>query len=70
MKSFKCLNQRILILRPIVGGLKCQTRKLIRLIDILLKPFLKHIKIFVCDSLDFSNKCPRDVDEDTEIVTF
>ena len=70
MKSFKFLRQRILKLRPIVGGLKCPTKKLIQLIDILLKPFSKHIKIFVRDSLDFSNKCPRDVDEETEIVTF
>ena len=54
----------------IVGGRKCLTRKLIHLIDILLKPFLKHIKSVICDSLHFVNKCPRKVDEDTEIVTF
>ena len=57
-------------LRPIAGGPKCPTRKLSQLIDILLKPFLKHIKSFIRDSLDFLNKFPRDVDEDTEIVTF
>ena len=39
-------------------------------IDILLKPFLKHIKSLIRDSLDFLNKCPADIDEDTEIVTF
>ena len=52
-------------LRPIIGGPKCTTRKLSQLIDILLKPFLKRIKSFVPDSLDFLNKCPRDVDENT-----
>ena len=57
-------------LRPIVGGPKCPTRKLSQLIDILLKPFLKHIKSFIFHSLDFLNQCPKDVDEDTEIVTF
>ena len=57
-------------LRPIVGSPKCPPRKLIQLIDILLKPFLKHIKSFICDSLNFLNKYPRDVDEDTEINTF
>ena len=31
---------------------------------------LKHIKSFIRDSLEFLIKCPRDVDEDTEIVTF
>ena len=40
-------------LRPIVGSPKCPTRKLSQLIDILLKPFLKHIKSFICDGLDF-----------------
>ena len=48
----------------------CYTRKFSQLIDILLKPFLKHIKSFIHDSLDFLIKCPWDVDEDTEIVTF
>ena len=38
--------------------------------DKLLKHFLKHIKSFIHDSLHFLSKCPRDVDEDTEIVTF
>ena len=56
--------------RPIVGGPKCPTRKLGQLIDILLKPFLKRINSFIRDSLDFLNKYPRDVDENTEIVTF
>ena len=31
---------------------------------------LKHIKSFIRDSLDFLIKCPRNVDEETEIVTF
>ena len=38
-------------------------------IDILLKPFLKRIENFIGDSLDFLNKCPSNVVEDTEIVT-
>ena len=33
-------------LRSIVGSHKCPKRKLSRLIDTLLKPFLKHIKRF------------------------
>ena len=59
-----------LTVRPIVAGPKCLTRKLSQLIDMLLKPFLKRIKIFIRHSFDFLIKCPRDVDEDTEIVTF
>ena len=57
-------------LRPIVGDRKCPTRKVSQIIQTLLKPFLKHIKTFICDSLDFLNKCPGDVDKDTEIFTF
>ena len=57
-------------LKTIVDSVKCSTRKLSQLIDILLKPFLERIKNFIRDSLDFSNKCPRDVDENTEIITF
>ena len=45
-------------------------RKLSQLIDILLKPFLKHIQSFIRDSLDSLKKFPRDVDEDNELVTF
>ena len=52
-------------LRPIVRGPKCPTRKLSQLIDILLKPFLKRIKSFIHDSLDFLSKCSRDVDGNT-----
>ena len=57
-------------LTPVIDGPKCPTRKLSQLIDLLLKPFLKHIKIFICDSLDFLINCPRDVDVDTEVVKF
>ena len=57
-------------LRLIVDGFKCPTRKLIQIIGELLKPFLRHIKSFNRDSLGFLIKCPRDVDEDTETVTF
>ena len=57
-------------LRPIVHGRKCPTKILSQLIDILLKPFLKHIGRFIGDSLDFLFKCPREADEDTEIVKF
>ena len=57
-------------LRPIVGGPKCPTRKLSQSIDILIESFLQHIKSFIFDSLCFIIKCPSEVDEDTEIVTF
>ena len=56
--------------RPIVGGPKCPTRKLSELIDALLKPFLKHVKSYIRDSIDFLNKCDRNTDGNTVIATF
>ena len=56
--------------RTIVGGSKCSTRKLRELIDILLKPFLKHVKSYIRDSIDFLNKCNRNTDGNTIIATF
>ena len=71
-ESIKIFELNDTKLRPIVGDFRCPRRKLTRLTDILLKSFLKHIKIksFTRDSLDFLIKCVRDVDEDTEIVLF
>ena len=48
-----------LTLRPIVAGPSCPTRRLSNLIDILLKPFLIHIKSYIKDNLDFLAKCSR-----------
>ena len=56
--------------RPIVGGPKCPTRKLSELIDALLKPFLKHVKSYIRDSIDFLNKWDRNTDGNTVIATF
>ena len=56
--------------RPIVGGPNCPTRRLSYFLDTLLQPYLKHVKSYIRDSVDFLNKCPREVDPDTEIVTF
>ena len=40
-------------LRPIVAGPICSTRLLCNLTDILLKPFLLHLKSYIKDNLDF-----------------
>ena len=57
-------------LRPIVAGSIFPTRPLSNLIDILLKPFLLHVKSYVKDNLDFLSKCSRENYEDTLLVTF
>ena len=54
--------------RPIIGGPKCPTKKLSQLIDTLLKPFWKHIKILIFNSLNFLIENPKDVNEDIKKV--
>ena len=56
--------------RPIVGRPKCPTRKLSELIDTFLKPFLKHLKNYIRDSIDLLNKCDRNTDGNSVIATF
>ena len=41
-----------------------------QIVQIVLKPYLKHVKSYIRDSVDFLNKCLTEVDPDTEIVTF
>ena len=38
-------------LRPIVGGPVCPTRPLSNLLDILLKPFILHVKSYIKDNM-------------------
>ena len=57
-------------LRPIVAGPICPTKPLSNFSNILLKPFLLHVKSYVKDNLDFLSKCSRENYEDTLIVTF
>ena len=59
-----------LTVRPIVGGPNCPTKPLSQLIDIILKPFLIHIKSYVKDNLDFLRKCSRKNNDSTTLVTF
>ena len=57
-------------LRPIVAGPVCPIRPLSNLINILLKPFLLHVKSHVKDKAVFLSKCARETYEDTSLVTF
>ena len=56
--------------RPIVAGPSCPTHRLSNLIDILLQPFLKEIKSFVRDDIDFLCKIPTNIDSNTILTTF
>ena len=59
-----------LTLRPIVTGPNCPTCRLSNLVDILLKPFLIHIKSYIKDNLHFLAKCSRENKWDTILTTF
>ena len=62
------LEPNNLTLRSIASGHRYPTRKLSQLIDISLKPFLKHIKSYIYGSLDAYIKFPKDVGGDTKIA--
>ena len=57
-------------LRPIVAGPSCQTHRLSNLIDILLRPFTKHVTSYLRDTTDFLNNIPENVPKDTILVSF
>ena len=46
-------EHRDLKLKPIVGGPNCPTRRLSYLLDTLLKPYLKHVKSYIQDRVNF-----------------
>ena len=48
-----------LTLRPTVAGPNFPTCRLSNLVDMLLKPFLIHIKSYIKDNLNFLAKCSR-----------
>ena len=56
--------------RQKVGRRRCPTRKLSELIDALLKYFLKRVKRYIIDIIDFLNKCGRNTNGNTVIATF
>ena len=58
-----CENPLDLKFRPIVAGPACPTSKLSHLLDILLKPFLKHVKSYIKDTVHFLSKLPQNVNE-------
>ena len=59
-----------LTLRQTVGGPNCPTKPLSEHINIILKPFLIHIRSYVKDNLDFLRKCFCENNDSTVLVTF
>ena len=55
--------------RPIVVGPNCVTSHLSNFLDVLLKPFLKYMKSYVCDDIEFLNKVPKNTTESRVLLT-
>ena len=64
------LNPKDLKFRPIIAGPVCPTHRLSRLADILLQPFLRKVKSYVRDDIDFLNFLPETTDPNTILTTF
>ena len=58
-----------LTFRPIVAGPACPTHRLSNLIDILLRPFIKYVKSYVRDDIDFLNHLPTSITDQDIFVT-
>ena len=70
MEYIEVKDPQDLTFRPIVAGPNCETSHLSHLLDILLKPFLKHAKSYLRDDIDFLNYLPKHVNEHALLVTF
>lgn len=57
-------------LRPIIAGPACQTNRLSNLIDIILKPLVKHVPSFLKDTTDFLRQLPETIPENTILASF
>ena len=63
-------NPKDIEFRPIVAGCNCPTSCLSEFLDKILKPLTINIKSHVKDSTDFLYKLPKNVLEDSELITF
>ena len=56
--------------RPIIAGPACLTHRLSNFIDILLRPYTKHVRSNLRDTTDFLNNLPKYVPPNTLLVSF
>ena len=64
------LQPEDLKLRPIVAVPNCPTKRLSTLLDIIIKPMIKHVKCWVRYSLDFLNKYSSFSNQNKILATF
>ena len=56
--------------RPIVAGTQSPTHRLSHLLDVILQPYLKYIKSYTKDTVDFLNKLPDSMQNNYIFATF
>ena len=56
--------------RPIVAGPACPTHRLSHLMDLILKPFVKHVDSYIRDDIDFLNHLPENISDEEVFVSF
>ncbi len=66
----ECHNPLDLKFKPIVAGPACPTHRLSNLINIFLRPYIKHVKSCVRDDIDFLNHLPDRMNENVILCTF
>ena len=59
-----------LTFRPIIAGHSSSTSRISHFIDEILKPLLQKIQSYIKDSFHFLEKLPKNVSEDSNLVTF
>jgi hypothetical protein len=65
----KITNPSDLKFRPIVAGPACPTHRTSDILDKLLRPFIKHVRSYVRDDLDFLNHLPNQLEPDEYLIT-
>ena len=57
-------------MRPIIAGPSSVTSKLSNYLDALLKPLLWNVKSYICDTVDFLNNLPEQLEDNVILATF
>ena len=65
----ECPEPTDLKFRPIISCRQCPTTKLCEVLNNLLQPFLSKVKYRLKDTYDFLRKCPKDVNDDSYLIT-
>ena len=64
-------NVFVLKFRSIVAGPSCQTRRLSNLVDILLRPYTKHVNSYLRDTTDFTTQVlPKTIPKGDILASF